>query len=61
LRNDLAFDISWGIGIKDRKLLDTVMDRVMETIEAWKRRDKIALEEELDNSRDYARERDERD
>ncbi len=40
LRQDLAFDISYGFGIKDKKLLDTVMDRVMETIEAWERRKK---------------------
>jgi hypothetical protein len=38
LRNDLAFDISYGFNIKDKKLLDTVMDRVMETLEAWEMR-----------------------
>ena|ERR1051325_1786538 len=38
LKDDLRFDVSWGFGIKDKKLLDTVMDRVMETIDVWQMR-----------------------
>ena len=34
LEKYLRYDISWGCDIKDKKLLDTVMERVMETIEA---------------------------